>query len=79
MLPIHLELLDKERREAFEKLEAFSKSAVLGGGTALMLQIAHRLSFDFDLFVGRPLKKEDLSKARRTFKIAQVLVTQPSN
>jgi len=74
MSSIHLDLLDKQRREVFEKLEAFSKSAVLGGETALMLQIAHRLSFDFDLFVGRPLEKEDLSKARRTFKIAQILV-----
>ena len=57
MLSIHLELLDKERRKVFEKLSAFSQTAVLGGGTALSLQIAHRLSFDFDLFLKKPLKK----------------------
>ena len=74
MLSIHLELLDKERKEVFEKLKIFSKSAVLGGGTALSLQIVHRLSFDFDLFLERPLKKEDLLRIKKTFKIAEVQI-----
>ena len=39
MLSIHLELLDKERRKVFENLRVFSEMAVLGGGTALALQI----------------------------------------
>lgn len=63
MLSIHLELLDKERKEVFEKLKIFSKTAILGGGTALPLQIVHRLSFDFDLL-----------RIKRTFKIGGVHV-----
>ena len=74
MLSIHLELLDKERKEVFEKLKIFSKIAILGGGTALSLQIVHRLSFDFDLFLERPLKKEDLLRIKKTFKIAGVQI-----
>jgi len=74
MSSIHLELLDKERRKVFEKLKIFSKTAILGGGTALSLQIAHRLSFDFDLFLERPLKKEDLLKIKRTFKLAEIQI-----
>ena len=77
MSSIHLELLDKERRKVFEKLKIFSKTAILGGGTALSLQIAHRLSFDFDLFLERPLKKEDLLKIKRTFKLTEIQINTP--
>lgn len=72
MSSIHLESLDKERREVFEKLKIFSKTAILGGGTALSLQIAHRLSFDFDLFLERPLKREDFLRIKGILKIAEV-------
>lgn len=54
---IHLEVLDKERQELLEKLAQFLKGLtgrkaqfILGGGTALALQITHRKSFDFDFF-----------------------------
>lgn len=74
MSSIHLELLDKERKEVFEKLKIFSNTAVLGGGTALSLQIAHRMSFDFDLFLEKPIEREDLLKLRRILEIAGVQI-----
>lgn len=72
MSPLYYDLLDKERRKVFEGLKSFQREAILAGGTALCLQIGHRLSFDFDLFLARELKKTDLRKLRRLFKIKEV-------
>lgn len=44
---MHLDILDKPRQELLPKLEKF-QGFVLGGGTALALQLNHRESFDFD-------------------------------
>lgn len=71
MSSIHLDLLDKKRRTVFERLKVF-KEATLAGGTALMLQIAHRKSFDFDLFLERGVGKEDFQELKRVFKIKVV-------
>lgn len=72
MSHLYYDLLDKERRKTFESLRSFQKDATLAGGTALCLQIAHRFSFDFDLFLEREIKKTDLRKLRRLFKIKEV-------
>ena len=77
MSSIHLELLDKERRKVFENLRVFSEMAVLGGGTALALQIAHRLSFDFDLFLDRQLERKDFLKLKKAFKLVKVEINTP--
>lgn len=77
MSSIHLELLDKKRRETFEKLKIFQKKAILGGGTALSLQINHRQSFDFDLFLERLITKRDLQKLKKTFGIKKVEINNP--
>lgn len=50
MLPLFLDRLNSERQTAFKKLAAFAPPFVLAGGTAIMLQIGHRKSFDFDCF-----------------------------
>lgn len=50
MLPRFMDQLDKERRLVFQKLKAFENDFVLAGGTAIMLQIGHRISYDFDCF-----------------------------
>ena len=52
MLPPYLGQLDNERQEVFHKLVAFNKEFILAGGTAIMLQIGHRESYDFDCFTG---------------------------
>lgn len=71
MSSIHLELLDPKRKLALKKLSIFKTEGVLAGGTALMLQIAHRFSFDFDLFFQRPLKDSDFRKLEKLFKVEQ--------
>lgn len=51
ILKIHLEVLDKKRQILLNKLLPYVKEDyILAGGTALVLQINHRKSFDFDFF-----------------------------
>lgn len=72
-ISLHYHLLDKESFEIFQKLMPFRKEGVLAGGTALCLQITHRLSFDFDIFIQRELERKDLVKLRRLVKIKEVV------
>lgn len=51
MLSIHLEILDKKRAIVFQQLKEFREYGYLAGGTALALQINHRRSYDFDVFI----------------------------
>ncbi len=67
MLPQYLDKLSSEQQEVFKKLEYFSQSFVLAGGTAIMLQIGHRLSFDFDCFSQHALPKTISRKAKEIF------------
>lgn len=55
MLKLYQEIFDPERKKLFTKLKDFSKNGFLAGGTALALQIGHRKSFDFDIFLPKPL------------------------
>jgi hypothetical protein len=64
---LYLDSLGKDHQEVFSKLKDFSGEFVLSGGTALMLQINHRRSFDFDCFSGEPIDKTLLPKVRRIF------------
>lgn len=50
MSQLILELLDDRRLDVLQKIRAFRSIGVLGGGTALSLQIGHRISYDFDIF-----------------------------
>jgi hypothetical protein len=50
---MHTEALTKEGLQLFPSLAAFD-DFYLAGGTALALQIGHRLSVDFDLFCDHP-------------------------
>ncbi len=77
ILNIHLEILDKKRQDLLEKLTAFTGDFVLGGGTALGLQIAHRESFDFDFFNYSPISKSLLEKLSKNFPIDNILVDTP--
>jgi len=74
MSSIHLELLDKERQATFERLKIFRNQATLAGGTALCLQIGHRLSFDFDLFLEREIKNKDFLNLKRIFKLREIRI-----
>ncbi len=65
--PPYTEKLDKERQEVFKNLKKFSSDFVLAGGTAIMLQIGHRLSYDFDCFSMNLLPDSLLRKAKNIF------------
>lgn len=71
--------LDKERRLVFQKLKAFANNFVLAGGTAIMLQIGHRLSYDFDCFYERwELPMNTLTRVHRIFGEDIILKLQTS-
>ena len=67
MLPPYLDRLDSARQIAFKKLSAFTNRFTLAGGTAMMLQVGHRLSYDFDCFSTVPLSKILPSKIHKIF------------
>lgn len=67
MSKIYPEILDKKRREIFGKLSKFKNCGYLAGGTALALQIKHRKSLDFDIFVQKAITNHLRLKAKRTF------------
>ncbi len=67
MSKLFLDTLDNKRLEVFKKLKDFSQYGVLGGGTALALQIGHRKSYDFDFFVNEPISKYIWKKVKDTF------------
>lgn len=63
---MHQEALTKEGAVIFPKLSQF-KNFYLAGGTALALQIGHRISVDFDLFCQNDIPQELLGQVKRTF------------
>jgi len=70
---MHLEAITSKRKRIFNKLKNFS-GYYLTGGTALALQIGHRISIDFDLFSKKNIPLELLKKVRRVFKDDQVKI-----
>jgi len=71
---IHLEVLDKDRQELLTKILPHAQGFILGGGTALALQLNHRKSFDLDFFSESPLKKNFLEKISQNIEISNVAV-----
>ena len=68
MLPQYLDRLDPARQNVYKKLVRFADEFTLGGGTAIMLQIGHRLSYDFDCFSPKKLSRVSLNeKVKRIF------------
>jgi hypothetical protein len=63
---MHTEALTEQGLQLFPALAAFD-DFYLAGGTALALQIGHRLSVDFDLFCDGPIDRTLLSKVKKTF------------
>lgn len=61
-----LEVLKSKQKEIWPGLRVF-KDFYLVGGTALALQIGHRVSVDFDLFSEEPFSARLYSKIRREF------------
>lgn len=63
---MHQEALTKEAARLFPKLKQF-EGFYLAGGTALALQLGHRVSVDFDLFCQDDIPKGLLAKAKKVF------------
>ena len=63
---MHTEALTEEGLRLFPALAAFD-DFYLAGGTALALQIGHRLSVDFDLFCDGLIDRTLLSKVKKIF------------
>ncbi len=63
---MHTEALTKEGLKLFPALAAFD-DFYLADGTALALQIGHRLSVDFDLFGDGTIDRTLLAKVKKTF------------
>lgn len=55
-----------------ENLSAVLGDFVLGGGTALALQIVHRQSFDFDFFTEKEVPRHLLEKIQREIVVTRV-------
>jgi hypothetical protein len=68
---MHEEALVKEAKKLFPRFAKFS-DFYLVGGTALALQIGHRISFDFDFFSGNELPNGLLQKIKRIFPASNV-------
>lgn len=74
MSRIHPDVLDEAQWSVFSKLVSFKDYGYLAGGTALALQIAHRRSFDFDVFVKNSISKSLRKKVRDIFGIVDFYV-----
>lgn len=72
MTKLYLDILDEERLLVLTKLHAFQNEAILSGGTALALQIGHRKSFDFDLFIAKPIPRTLYTSVQNIFGEAPV-------
>ena len=67
MSKIHLEILDAKRLKIFKRLSQFRGDGYLAGGTALALQIKHRKSFDFDVFIKKPVDNNLRIKVKKVY------------
>jgi len=74
MLKLNYQLLTKAQQHVLLQLKPFAKSGVLGGGTALMLQISHRRSYDFDIFLSKPISKQFIFKVKKVFQKIELVV-----
>lgn len=71
---LHLDILDDIRQEFLQKMLPLTQDFVLGGGTALALQLAHRISYDFDFFSDQPIPKNILEKISQSIQIKEVSI-----
>lgn len=71
---MHVEALTPQAAKLFPHLARF-KDFYLVGGTALALQIGHRLSVDFDLFSSQALSPRLLAFVKKVFAGSDITVT----
>jgi len=64
---MQLAALKSEQKKIFERLKYFPEFYLVGG-TALALQIGHRISIDFDLFSSKEISPTLFGKIKKVFK-----------
>lgn len=70
---MHREVLTDEASKLLPQLKFFD-DFYLAGGTALALQLGHRISADFDFFSEKKISQDLLPKIEKNFKNIKVLV-----
>lgn len=73
MSKLLFKLLNKNQAEILEILKNFSRHGVLAGGTALMVQIAHRKSYDLDIFLPKLISKKFLHGVKQHFEKIEII------
>ncbi len=74
MESLHLDILDQERKDLFQKLSAFHSLGYLSGGTSLALQLGHRISYDFDIFCPKEISESFAAKVQKEIPVKEVLI-----
>ncbi len=67
MSGIYQEILNRDRLKVYKSLSDFRDHGYLAGGTALALQLNHRKSVDFDVFIEKPISNVFKQNVKRTF------------
>lgn len=67
MSTLYTNALNPDQQKVYQKLTNFADEFVLAGGTAIMLQINHRKSIDFDCFSEKELPPTILPKVKNVF------------
>ena len=71
---MYLEVIPEKNKNIFLKLNNF-EDFYLARGTALALQIGHRISVDFDLFSDKEISKNLLPKVKKNFQDNKIIVS----
>lgn len=66
---IDFSILDQKRTRSLQKIFENFPEGYLAGGTALALQIKHRYSYDFDIFLSHEVGVSDVKKLQSNFNI----------
>ena len=74
MSKLHFEILTDNQKKSLFLLKEFSKYGILGGGTALTLQLSHRYSYDFDVFLPKAISKKFLYEVKKYFREIEIIV-----
>ena len=73
-------VLSEDRNNILDKLTVFKNRFYLAGGTALALQLGHRISVDFDFFSSGKFENEKLTKlVKSTFNDSKINFIQNEN
>jgi hypothetical protein len=76
---MHAEILSQEQKDLMPFIQSFQKEYYLVGGTAIALQIGHRVSVDFDLFKKGNIQPSKISKRFQEFGLTYQLLFQDAN